>query len=103
LLLCTSPASSLLPSTTLFRSIVAQATFCVALPSTLPLPRVTQFEGPPIPGGDGGRCWDDPLPLSPLFLPAGSATSRPARVRSVRSEEHTSALQSREKLVIRLL
>src|SRR3712207_5896262 len=79
------PRSTLFPYTTLFRS----------------LPGGSGERAGTIPGGLGL-----PEPLPPLRPPARRVPglrSRPHRRRALRSEEHTSELQSRQYLVCRLL
>src|SRR3712207_8249576 len=76
------PRSTLFPYTTLFRSQVYAAYALVAEPGALPFPRTTGA----VVAGIGWTSW---LVLTPLLM--------------VRSEEHTSELQSRQYLVCRLL
>src|SRR3712207_6974137 len=70
------PRSTLFPYTTLFRSGGAYVIYAEVLP--------------------GGEIEVDPEPYSDTF-------DRPARLLPIRSEEHTSELQSRQYLVCRLL
>src|SRR3712207_7237013 len=80
------PRSTLFPYTTLFRSLRAGlAARSTALPSAA--------EGPGAPFRPGGPATPVPVPLALL---RGSAVP-------LRSEEHTSELQSRQYLVCRLL
>src|SRR3712207_7626433 len=69
------PRSTLFPYTTLFRSVVADSSASTAVP---PPPNCRPTSG----GGTRACCWRSAL---------------------VRSEEHTSELQSRQYLVCRLL
>src|SRR3712207_8138504 len=86
------PRSTLFPYTTLFRSAG----------HLLPLPRHRQLEGVAqdavgaVAGQDG--LLGDEFPLRPLEHAAADAA-----VLALRSEEHTSELQSRQYLVCRLL
>src|SRR5207237_8443186 len=86
-----APSTTPFPYTTLFRSVGA---------------RTALAEGQRAPGGKA-RCVADRRPRqaagpSPARAAIGHATSFPAW-RSLRSEEHTSALQSHLNLVCRLL
>src|SRR3712207_9530459 len=76
------PRSTLFPSTTLFRSLQ---------------PRGRAREDGPERGGQGRR--PDLLPLRPPHEPRSHSRRREC----IRSEEHTSELQSRQYLVCRLL
>src|SRR5687768_18301140 len=78
------PSSTLFPYTTLFRSLIAPAALAAA-PATAATLRVLAYETPPFfhPGADG--------------KPTG------IELEILRSEEHTSELQSRLQLVCRLL
>src|SRR3712207_7797223 len=89
------PRSTLFPYTTLFRSVYVlqegldrSGALPEALGQRLPLVRVD----------DAGHEVDG----EPLLLTA-HPERQPARVHPVRSEEHTSELQSRQYLVCRLL
>src|SRR3712207_7297844 len=80
------PRSTLFPYTTLFRSVAAVWFAVFALPVLVAVP--------------------DPPPLRAAAPPAGVAAAYRAVLRDLRrlrSEEHTSELQSRQYLVCRLL
>src|SRR2546430_11772056 len=81
------PRSTLFPYTTLFRSHVGQR-----LPDRRLEPGVCGGGGP---DRDAGHARGRPLPLLPLPLEG--------LVMAIRSEEHTSELQSQPNLVCRLL
>src|SRR3712207_8406586 len=83
------PRSTLFPYTTLFRSV----------PGGVPLP-AGERGAPSARAALGGRARrGDPLPSGGAQV---GLRARPARL-MVRSEEHTSELQSRQYLVCRLL
>src|SRR3712207_7115130 len=91
------PRSTLFPYTTLFRSLASRPEAQDAAPILVKIaPDLTE------------RDLDDILQVvTDLRLPGvvatNTTTSRPASLRSPRSEEHTSELQSRQYLVCRLL
>src|SRR5437773_3383540 len=86
LLITPPPGSTLFPYTTLFRS----RTLAIhAGPGT-----ATMTAGPAVPVVS---------PVHPHAVPAGGMTARARRRVRVRSEEHTSELQSHHDLVCRLL
>src|SRR3712207_8707819 len=90
------PRSTLFPYTTLFRSGVERRTR--ALPAVLALRgadhrHLVCLEHPPRPAGDRRRGAPRPQ----------SGAGRPLDAQELRSEEHTSELQSRQYLVCRLL
>src|SRR2546427_1619369 len=76
------PRSTLFPYTTLFRSLQ---------PRSLPAPR---HQGSALPRPQPASCSSSSSPIDPATLWFGSP---------VRSEEHTSELQSQSNLVCRLL
>src|SRR5436309_6332066 len=83
------PSSTLFPYTTLFRSVVAPRRLVDVLA-----------------GGSGALLHAQTFSHHPVLCAAGVATLRYLREHrweKVRSEEHTSELQSRENLVCRLL
>src|SRR3712207_7880741 len=84
------PRSTLFPYTTLFRSALR--------PATSPPDRGAATVLPGLQGarGQGGR-------RRRLRWPGEGRRGRPTRYASLRSEEHTSELQSRQYLVCRLL
>src|SRR3712207_7269982 len=84
------PRSTLFPYTTLFRSTATPPSTSSRTSSDMPLPRGAA-------GGAGGVLGSDHAARGSAA--AGSAAGR----RPVRSEEHTSELQSRQYLVCRLL
>src|SRR3712207_7657231 len=89
------PRSTLFPYTTLFRSAPRSE-------------RLAQDAPPPDRRGDGargpGRCGTaSGGPLLARDAPAPRTRRRAAATAKVRSEEHTSELQSRQYLVCRLL
>src|SRR5690606_41906119 len=101
LLTTAPPTCTLVPSTTLFRSEIVVV-------GTLPLPR------PESPAGEAGQEAEIPAATVEGAIARFREGTRPARMqiaseaeyryrRKVRSEEHTSELQSRENLVCRLL
>src|SRR5690606_41488524 len=97
------PAPTPFPSTTLFRSREAAAPTPrerePAAPPAPPALRVARA-GPRVPRhGPARRASLHRSPLSRLRAPVGHRVPR----QLVRSEEHTSELQSRENLVCRLL
>src|SRR3712207_8749114 len=88
------PRSTLFPYTTLFRSVVA------------PMLKIDITDGgevSPIDGGisDAGKIAGNILPAPRTIRAIGQAGK--VRIDHVRSEEHTSELQSRQYLVCRLL
>src|SRR3712207_7749336 len=95
------PRSTLFPYTTLFRSTLVnpfnRETFIFTKPEN---PEVAEFEARLGPGGSGGGN-----ALAHIHPKADEQfTVRSGRLHvSVRSEEHTSELQSRQYLVCRLL
>src|SRR3712207_7064056 len=84
------PRSTLFPYTTLFRSNIQGEDPKVAAAVSCPYPCVLH---PPFP--------QPPTATSPLLLPPPSSLT--ITLLPVRSEEHTSELQSRQYLVCRLL
>src|SRR5690606_40225582 len=88
LLLPPPPCSTLFPYTTLFRSRSSQASTC-------------SMRGPATPGSNANTPTSCESPrradTTRKLAPGASGT------KGLRSEEHTSELQSREKLVCRLL
>src|SRR3712207_7884405 len=86
------PRSTLLPYTTLFRS--DRVTFEVSANPGMPF-------GPPARIASGGELARFMLAIKVVLAAAGSA--RTLIFDEVRSEEHTSELQSRQYLVCRLL
>src|SRR3712207_9007470 len=84
------PRSTLFPYTTLFRSQPAQHRGRVPRRRVLPGPRRGADGG----AGRRGFCLAPPIERDPL---------RAAKAVRLRSEEHTSELQSRQYLVCRLL
>src|SRR5690606_40259278 len=92
--------SSLLPYTTLFRSIAIAlgivaviAMVATAGPDLLPNVALVMYTG----------ATSFPLLAIPLFILAGAIMNSSGISQRLRSEEHTSELQSRENLVCRLL
>src|SRR5207302_7400519 len=93
------PPSPLLPYTTLFRSLRARPA------SSTPVPRPAQ-RAPPPPNSAAASAAAEvvlPMPISPTQSRSISGTTASNPDPTARSEEHTSELQSREKLVCRLL
>src|SRR2546427_7954474 len=86
------PRSTLFPYTTLFRSVAwGPVTTCALVTNRSP---DHAMPAPPA----------APRPRRPLAIPTTLARSRAAGpLRNVRSEEHTSELQSQSNLVCRLL
>src|SRR3712207_7337271 len=84
------PRSTLFPYTTLFRSPLVRR---VAPPGNYPAHCPAEF-------GLSSRSCDPAIVWPPA---ARTNCSSPGRARRVRSEEHTSELQSRQYLVCRLL
>src|SRR5690606_40758323 len=92
LMMLRPPSSTLFPYTTLFRSPPNKPPI-IGMGGGIPgIPGIGGGIGPPIPGIGGGAG-------APPIPGRGGAAGTPA----MRSEEHTSELQSRENLVCRLL
>src|SRR3712207_8679959 len=90
------PRSTLFPYTTLFRSLVHPRDRGERLPWSAGRPRSRQSRVP--------RRLDEVRPRQrPVQLPPGSLLPRVRVPPPLRSEEHTSELQSRQYLVCRLL
>src|SRR3712207_7932818 len=86
------PRSTLFPYTTLFRSIAAGADY--ANPNPRIFPREARWQ----------ESWDASVNVNWLLWDSGrTAAERAEAAAAVRSEEHTSELQSRQYLVCRLL
>src|SRR5206468_8353502 len=95
--ICPPLISPLFPYTTLFRSGVVRRRRELAVPATQPAPRAD-----PRPRDQGGRPrGGDPRAL--VLDPGRAPVGRRHEVTLLRSEEHTSELQSRSDLVCRLL
>src|SRR3712207_7453689 len=88
------PRSTLFPYTTLFRSILAPRRFDVAKSILVTCDRATR-----VTSDVGSRLT---TPASDATPPPRLVSSRRSAIR-LRSEEHTSELQSRQYLVCRLL
>src|SRR2546430_6676114 len=88
------PRSTLFPYTTLFRSEVSQGLNVVQAEL---FPDISIGDAPATPAATGGT----PGPASPVAAPPAAAA--PAAATPLRSEEHTSELQSQSNLVCRLL
>src|SRR3712207_8881077 len=86
------PRSTLFPYTTLFRSRHPER----------PAPVARGDGGPPAPGLTAPRVPDGIAPC-PSTTPSAARSARTPWPSGVRSEEHTSELQSRQYLVCRLL
>src|SRR3712207_8922917 len=88
------PRSTLFPYTTLFRSLDNSAPSGVDAQG-----RALMYAPSPVEGGSSVSHWDVSLYANQLMEPDVSGDL----IHSVRSEEHTSELQSRQYLVCRLL